>query len=333
VLEEEEGAARPEHAVDLGEGSRGLLHRAEDERGHDRVEALPGEWQGLGRGSEDIHVLPGAELPLEDGTHVPVGLGEDQPGDALGVERQVAAGAGPQLEHLSPGAPEQLPAPVRQTGVLGALEEAVIHPGHQPAHQGTSGRFGVKPGGACAREPPRGKMPTPIVIWPDKVLSTRTRRVAEFGAALDPLLDEMMESLRAAEGIGIAANQIGVPLAVAWVGREDGTFFEIVNPSVLEKSEPVSLEEGCLSVPHEWEQTPRFGKVRVRYQDRTGAEHELSAEGRLAHVLQHEIDHLDGTTFVEHLSQLKRGLIRKRMQKLQKDRATEHVHGDDCDHD
>ena len=176
-------------------------------------------------------------------------------------------------------------------------------------------------------------MPKAIVIWPDKVLSTRTRRVTEFGAALEPLLAEMMDSLRAAEGIGIAANQVGVSLAVAWVGREDGTFFEIVNPSVLEKHEPVSLEEGCLSVPHEWEQTPRFEKVRVRYQDRTGAEHELSAEGRLAHVLQHEIDHLDGTTFVEHLSQLKRGLIRKRMQKLQKDRASEHVHGDDCEHD
>jgi len=179
-------------------------------------------------------------------------------------------------------------------------------------------------------------MPKPIVIWPDKVLSTKTRPVTEFGPDLDRLLEEMMESLRAAEGIGIAANQIGVPLAVAWVGREDGTFFEIANPTVLEKSEPVSLEEGCLSVPHEWEQTRRFARVRVRYQDRTGAERELSAEGRLAHVLQHEIDHLAGTTFVDHLSQLKRGLIRKRMLRLQKDRALEaegHVHGDDCDHD
>ena len=180
-------------------------------------------------------------------------------------------------------------------------------------------------------------MPTPIVIWPDKVLSTRTRTVTEFGPALDPLLEEMMDSLRAAEGIGIAANQIGVSLAIAWVGREDGTFFEIANPVLLETSEPVRFEEGCLSVPHEWEQTPRFSKVRVRYQDRTGAQHELAAEGRLAHVLQHEIDHLQGTTFVDHLSQLKSALIRKRMQKLQRERAEEkaggHVHTDDCDHD
>ena len=140
-------------------------------------------------------------------------------------------------------------------------------------------------------------MPKPIVIWPDKVLSTRTRPVTEFGPALDALLEEMMESLRAAEGIGIAANQIGVSLAIAWVGREDGTFFEIANPVVLEKSEPVSLEEGCLSVPHEWEQTPRFAKVRVRYQDRTGAQQELTAEGRLRNCL-FALDEVDVKPFL-----------------------------------
>ena len=180
-------------------------------------------------------------------------------------------------------------------------------------------------------------MAKPIVVWPDKVLQTRTRPVTEFGPALEALLGEMMDSLRAAEGIGIAANQIGVGQAVAWVGREDGTFFEIVNPKVLETSEPISLEEGCLSVPHEWEQTPRFAKVTVRFQDKTGATQELAAEGRLAHVLQHEIDHLAGVTFVEHLSQLKRSLIRKRMVKLQKERAEEaahpHVHDENCEHD
>jgi peptide deformylase len=182
-------------------------------------------------------------------------------------------------------------------------------------------------------------MAKPIVVWPDKALQTRTRPVTDFGPELQALLDEMMESLRTAEGIGIAANQIGRGRSVAWVGKEDGTFFEIVNPALLEASQPVNLEEGCLSVPDEWEQTPRFEKVRVRYQDRTGATHELAAEGRLAHVLQHEIDHLNGITFVEHLSQLKRSLIRKRMVKLQKERAAAvehgdaHVHGEDCEHD
>lgn len=160
-----------------------------------------------------------------------------------------------------------------------------------------------------------------IVIWPHKVLTSSTQPVTDFGPALEKLLEEMAESMKEAEGIGIAANQVGVPLRTALVGREDGTFFEIVNPQVLEKSEPISLEEGCLSVPEEWEKCPRFKRVKVRYQDKTGTWHDLEAEGRLAHVLQHEIDHLDGTVFVDHLSSLKRTLILDRMKKLQKSLA------------
>jgi peptide deformylase len=78
------------------------------------------------------------------------------------------------------------------------------------------------------------------------------------------------------------------------------------------------MDEGCLSVPDQYEKTPRFNKVKVKYQDRAGEWHELEAEGRLAHVLQHEIDHLDGHVFVDHLSNLKRGLILEKMKKLQK---------------
>ncbi len=157
-----------------------------------------------------------------------------------------------------------------------------------------------------------------IVIWPHKVLTTPTKPVTDFGPELHKLLDEMTESMKEAEGIGIAANQVGVGLRCAWVGREDGTFFEIINPEILEQSEPVKLNEGCLSVPEQYEDTPRFHKVRVKYQDRNGEWHELSAEGRLAHVLQHEIDHLYGHVFVERLSSLKRTLILEKMKKLQK---------------
>ena len=179
-------------------------------------------------------------------------------------------------------------------------------------------------------------MAKPIVIWPDKVLQRPTAKVTDFGPALEKLLGEMMESLREAEGIGIAANQIGVPMRVAWVGRPDGTFFEIVNPELLEKAEPVTYEEGCLSVPGEFEDTPRFRKVKVRFQDRTGTWQTLEAEDRQAHVLQHEIDHLDGAVFVTRLSSLKRDLIRKKMVKLQKTRADTHAHphrGHDHNHD
>ncbi|MGO9829216.1 MAG: peptide deformylase [Myxococcaceae bacterium] len=169
-------------------------------------------------------------------------------------------------------------------------------------------------------------MAKPIVIWPDKVLQRPTAKVTDFGPALQTLLGEMMDSLREAEGIGIAANQIGVPLRLAWVGRPDGTFFEIVNPELLETLEPLTYEEGCLSVPGEFEDTPRFRKVKVRFQDRTGAWQTLEAEDRLAHVLQHEIDHLEGTVFVNRLSSLKRDLLKKKMLKLQKTRADEHAH-------
>ncbi len=157
-----------------------------------------------------------------------------------------------------------------------------------------------------------------IVIWPHKVLTTATQPVTDFGPALEKLLDEMAEAMKEAKGIGIAANQVGEPLRVALVGREDGTYFEIVNPQILERSEQTTLEESCLSVPNEWEKVPRHKKMKVRYQDKTGQWHEVEAEGRLAHVFQHEIDHLDGHVFVDHLSTLKRSLILERMKKLQK---------------
>lgn len=162
-------------------------------------------------------------------------------------------------------------------------------------------------------------MPREIVWWPAKVLTSPTKEVTEFGAPLESLLTEMMEACKSADGVGIAANQIGVPLSVAWVGKEDGTFFEIVNPMILDQSGPLVLEEGCLSVPGEWELCPRYHWVKVKYQDRTGAWHELEAAGRLAHVLQHEIDHLKGTVYVMKLSALKRELIRKRLQKLSRE--------------
>ncbi|MFL5354379.1 peptide deformylase [Archangium sp.] len=157
-----------------------------------------------------------------------------------------------------------------------------------------------------------------IVIWPNKVLNSPTKPVTDFGESLTKLLDEMFFAMKEAEGIGIAANQVGVSLRCSWVGREDGSFFEIINPQILEKSGSVTLEEGCLSVPESFEKTPRFHKVKVKYQDRAGEWHELEAEGRLAHVLQHEIDHLDGHVFVDYLSGLKRGLILEKMKKLQK---------------
>jgi len=163
-------------------------------------------------------------------------------------------------------------------------------------------------------------MTLPIVLWPHDVLNQPTRPVTDF-AALEPLIADMEASMKAAEGIGIAANQVGVPLRIALVGREDGSWFEIVNPEILSKESPIPMHEGCLSVPGEWHDVKRYQKVVVRYQDRTGKSHELAADGKVAHVLQHEIDHLDGRVYVTHLGPLLRRLIRERILKRQRELA------------
>lgn len=157
-----------------------------------------------------------------------------------------------------------------------------------------------------------------VVVWPDPVLDSSSKPVVDFDESLEKLLEKMTEVMNASDGIGIAASQIGVSLNVAIVGRGDGTFFEVVNPEILSADEPITLGEGCLSVPGEHEEVPRFRRVKVRYQDKTGEWHEIEAEDKLAHVLQHEIDHLQGTVYVKRLSQLKRSLIRQRMSKLQR---------------
>ena len=158
-----------------------------------------------------------------------------------------------------------------------------------------------------------------VVIWPDKVLTKPTKPVTDFGPALEELLQDMRETVREYDGIGIAANQIGVPLRVALVARRNGTFFEIVNPTILERTGKMNYNEGCLSLPDAWEQVDRAEKVRVRYQDKKGEWHEEEADGKLAHIFQHEIDHLDGTVYVMHVSPLKRSLIRERMERMKKD--------------
>jgi peptide deformylase len=163
-------------------------------------------------------------------------------------------------------------------------------------------------------------MTLPIVLWPSAVLDTPTQPVTDF-APLAELLVRMEAAMREADGIGIAANQVGLPLRLAIVGRDDGSWFEIVNPVVLSREEPVVLDEGCLSLPGEWHDVSRFRRVRVRYQDRVGAFHEVDAEDKLAHVLQHEIDHLDGRVYAFHLPPLKKKLVRERMLKRQKVRG------------
>jgi len=165
-----------------------------------------------------------------------------------------------------------------------------------------------------------------IIILPDKRLRLLSLPVESIDAELRLLVDDMFETMYEAPGIGLAAIQIGVPKRVIVMDlakkddpKEPRVF---VNPQVLWVSdEQATYEEGCLSIPEFYEEVERPAKVRVRFLGLDGAEQELEASGLLATCLQHEIDHLDGVLFVDHISILKRGMILKKLAKAKRSRA------------
>jgi peptide deformylase len=159
-----------------------------------------------------------------------------------------------------------------------------------------------------------------LKIYPDLVLRQRCLEVETFDEALALFLDDLAESMYAHKGVGLAAPQIGEPIRVAVVDvaqREDEPFLiELINPEIIGKSEELcDYEEGCLSFPGEAELVSRPAQVRIRALDRHGNSFEIEAEGLLATALQHEIDHLDGVVFIDHISRLKRNLVERRMKK------------------
>src|SRR5579871_1018776 len=162
-----------------------------------------------------------------------------------------------------------------------------------------------------------------IIILPDK----RLRLVSEPTKASDPdlraLIEDMFETMYEAPGIGLAAIQIGVPKRVVVMDlakkddpKEPRVF---VNPEVTWRSEEKSTyEEGCLSIPEFYEEVERPAVVRVKYLDENGVAQELEASGLLATCLQHEIDHLNGVLFIDHISKLKRDMVVKKFTKAAK---------------
>ena len=166
----------------------------------------------------------------------------------------------------------------------------------------------------------------PIVLAPDPVLKTKAKPVEAVDDSIRQLMDDMLETMYAAPGIGLAANQIGVlkRVLVLDVAREGDAPKPIgmANPEVVWRSDEMSTyNEGCLSLPEHYADITRPAAVRVRYVDRDGAKQEIEADGLLATCIQHEIDHLDGILFVDHLSALKRNMILKKLVKLKKQRA------------
>lgn len=162
-----------------------------------------------------------------------------------------------------------------------------------------------------------------IIVLPDQILRQVSKPVARVDAEAKKLWDDMLETMYAAPGIGLAAVQVGVPLRLvvadlAKDGEEKKPLF-IANPEITWRSEEQSdYEEGCLSIPEYYEMVTRPSEVKLRYLDRTGEAAELHAAGLLATCLQHEIDHLDGVLFIDHISRLKRDRVVKKFVKAQK---------------
>lgn len=138
-----------------------------------------------------------------------------------------------------------------------------------------------------------------IVEVGDDILNKKCRPVTEFNPRLYTLLDDMHDTLTAAQGAGLAGPQVGVLRRLALVMLEDESFLEIINPEILSAEGELNGAEGCLSVPGKYGMVKRPMKVRVRYQDRNAQWHEREAEGFTARAFCHEIDHLDGHLYTE----------------------------------
>jgi peptide deformylase len=168
----------------------------------------------------------------------------------------------------------------------------------------------------------------PIITAPDPRLKAKSEPVTVVDDDLRALMDDMMETMHAAPGIGLAAIQVGVAkrIIVMDLSRDDEPpeprFF--VNPQIQSRSgDLVTFEEGCLSVPDMYEEVERPDKISATYLDYDGAEQALNAEGMLATCLQHEMDHLEGILFIDYLSRLKRDIILRKLQKARRQNAAE----------
>ena len=162
----------------------------------------------------------------------------------------------------------------------------------------------------------------PIVKYGSDVLRVPTAPVTAFDAGLHKLIDEMVETMYAAPGIGLAANQVGVSKRLMVidlsVGKRPNELYVFINPEILEAEGELNESEGCLSVPDFSETVKRPSRVRIRYVDRNGVEREMVGEGLMARAMSHETDHLNGGLFIDHLRGFKRDRILKKIQKLAK---------------
>jgi len=162
-----------------------------------------------------------------------------------------------------------------------------------------------------------------ILQLPDPILRRVSRPVAKIDDEIKKLIKDMFETMYDAPGVGLAAIQIGVPKRVVTIdatrGEDEKDPMVFINPEIISSSEDVDVkEEGCLSIAEFYEEVERPSAVKVRYMDEKGKTHEIEADGLLARALQHEIDHLNGVLFIDHISKLKRDRVTKKFTKAAK---------------
>ena len=166
-------------------------------------------------------------------------------------------------------------------------------------------------------------VPRDIIVLPDQRLRLVSKPVGKIDASIEKLVDEMFAAMYAAPGIGLAAIQIGEPKRIITLDlakKDDPKEPQVfINPEITWVSDDKRVhEEGCLSIPEFYEDVERPAEVKVKYLDRAGKKREVHATGILATCLQHEIDHLDGVLFIDHLSKLKRDRVLKKFAKAAK---------------
>ncbi|MGZ5441784.1 MAG: peptide deformylase [Thermoanaerobaculia bacterium] len=162
----------------------------------------------------------------------------------------------------------------------------------------------------------------PIRKYGDDVLRQPTEPVTEIDASIHQLIDDMIETMYAAPGVGLAANQVGVSKRLMVidlsVGKRPAECYVFINPEIVDAEGEITEEEGCLSIPDFVEIVTRPERVKLRYLDRNGTQREMWGDGLMARAMCHEIDHLNGTLFVDHLRGFKKDRILKKIAKLSK---------------
>lgn len=162
-----------------------------------------------------------------------------------------------------------------------------------------------------------------ILYYPNRLLRRKSERVTEFDGRLRETAGEMLAMMHQASGVGLAAAQVGLPLRLCVLGRPGQPPEDVVmaNPEIVEWQGSITGEEGCLSFPDIFIDVTRAAKVRVRYQDLSGAEQTLEAEGIMARAVQHEMDHLDGVLLVDKMTAVQRLAHRGALKMLERRQA------------